>query len=295
MKLTVLVDNNTLIDRYYIAEPGLSFYIEDGDRKILFDAGYSNAFIANATRMQIDLLDLDFVVLSHGHLDHTWGLTSFIRLYNESLLQKRQYKRPTLVAHPQAIESGSYEREVTIGPILSQEALNAFFDIRLSKEPVQLTERLFFLGEIARENNFEAGVPVGNRIEGGCEVEDFIIDDSALAYRSSDGLVIITGCSHAGICNIIEQAKRVCRTDRVADIIGGFHLLNPSDVQLAGTLRYLKDLSPDVVHACHCTDLESKIAISHNVNIAEVGVGLTLEYQGASDQPPLDPPIMGGS
>ncbi len=278
MKLTVLVDNNTLIDRYYIAEPGLSFYVEDGDSKILFDAGYSNAFIANATRMQIDLLDLDFVVLSHGHLDHTWGMTSLIRLYNESLLQRRQYIKPTLVAHPQAIKPGSYEGEVRIGPILSQEALNAFFEIQLSKEPVQLTERLFFLGEIARENDFEAGIPVGRRMEGKGEADDFVIDDSALAYRSSDGLVIITGCSHSGICNIIEQAKRVCRTDRVTDIIGGFHLLNPSDAQLAGTLSYLKGLSPDVVHACHCTDLESRIGISHAVNIAEVGVGLTLEY-----------------
>jgi len=91
-------------------------------------------------------------------------------------------------------------------------------------------------------------------------------------------LVIITGCSHSGICNIVEQAKKLCREEKVIDIVGGLHLLNPSDEQLRGTLEYLGKLGPDSMHACHCTDLRSKIALSKVVNIKEVGVGLILEY-----------------
>ena len=88
MKLTVLVDNNTLIDRYFYGEPGISYFIADEDKRILFDVGYSDAFIKNAQKMNIDLLNTDFLVLSHGHLDHTWGLEPLIRLYTEAIIEK---------------------------------------------------------------------------------------------------------------------------------------------------------------------------------------------------------------
>ena len=141
-----------------------------------------------------------------------------------------------------------------------------------------LTKRLVFLGEIERTNEFEAKTPMGRILENGVEKDDFLFDDSALAYKSSKGLVIITGCSHAGICNIVEYARKVCEDDRVVDILGGFHLLDPSVEQLQGTIAYMKSLRPGSVHACHCTDLNSKIALSRAINLKEVGVGLTLEY-----------------
>ena len=78
MKLTVLVDNNTYIDQYYLGEPALSFYIEDGDERILFDTGYSDAFIKNAEAMHIDLGRLTYIMLSHGHNDHTRGAAIFV-------------------------------------------------------------------------------------------------------------------------------------------------------------------------------------------------------------------------
>ena len=79
MKLTVLVDNNTLIDRYFLAEPGLSFLIEDGDTVVLFDTGYSDIFLKNAWKIGLSLTNIDYLVLSHGHLDHTWGLEPLIK------------------------------------------------------------------------------------------------------------------------------------------------------------------------------------------------------------------------
>ena len=152
------------------------------------------------------------------------------------------------------------------------------FDVELSREPVNLTERLVFLGEIERTNDFEAKNPMGRILDSGVEKDDFLFDDSALAYKSSAGLVIVTGCSHAGICNIVEYARKVCSDDRVVDIIGGFHLLDPSVEQLEGTIEYMKSLRPGAVHACHCTDLNSKIALSRVVDLKEVGVGMTLKY-----------------
>ena len=74
MKLRVLEDNNTFIDEYYLGEPAVSYYIENENEKILFDTGYSDAFIQNAKKMSIDLNQVQKIVLSHGHNDHTGGL-----------------------------------------------------------------------------------------------------------------------------------------------------------------------------------------------------------------------------
>ena len=92
MKLTVLVDNNTFIDKYFYGEPGLSFYIEDGFEKILFDTGYSELFIRTAKKLGIDLSTLTKVVLSHGHDDHTGGLVHLLEEFDTSLLE--------ILAHP---------------------------------------------------------------------------------------------------------------------------------------------------------------------------------------------------
>jgi 7,8-dihydropterin-6-yl-methyl-4-(beta-D-ribofuranosyl)aminobenzene 5'-phosphate synthase len=278
MKLTVLVDNNTLIDRYFLGEPAVSYLIETEGRKVLFDVGYSEAFFVNARKLLLDLLDVDFVVLSHGHIDHTGGLVPLLRLYTEAKIEKLEAKRPTLVAHPLTLSSRRLGDLPEIGSLLSADKLSGFFHLQLSRDPVWLTERLVFLGEIERINDFEAQKPLGRILEDGVEKDDFLLDDSALAYKAPQGLVIITGCSHAGICNIIAQARRICGEDRVVDIVGGLHLLDPPAAQLEGTLEFLKALVPGSVHACHCTDLRSKIALSRVVSLEEVGVGLALEY-----------------
>jgi len=278
MKLTVLIDNNTLIDRYFLGEPGVSYYIEDEDKKILFDVGYSDAFILNAQKMNINLLDIDFVVLSHAHLDHTWGLFPLIQLVTEGFIEKHRVKKPTLVTHPTTFSTRKFDELAEIGSLVSEEKLTGHFDLQLSRHPVFLTEKLLFLGEIERTNDFEAQEPIGKILENGIEKDDFLIEDSALVYKSPDGLVVITGCSHSGICNILEYAKKVCKEERIHDIIGGFHLQNPSRKQLQKTIEYIKSLHPEAVHACHCTDLHSKIELSKGVNLQEVGVGLTREY-----------------
>ena len=278
MKLTVLVDNNTLIDRYFFAEPGLSFLIEEGEHKILFDVGYSNIFIKNAYKMNMRFWDLDYLVLSHGHLDHTWGLMDLIKLFTEAAIEGIDYQIPTLIAHPHIFfpkEMGSLKE---IGSMVTEEEVKRHFHLKLSADPIWITERLVFLGEIKRENNFEAKTPIGKINVKNNKEDDYIMDDSALVYRATEGLVIITGCSHSGICNIIEQAKKVCKEDRIIDVIGGFHLLDPNKMQLEGTLKYIEKLQSKTLHACHCTDLNSKIALSKISNLKEVGVGLSLNY-----------------
>ncbi len=278
MKLTVLVDNNTLIDRYFFGEPGLSFLIQDKNMNILFDVGYSDAFIKNAESMDINLRDLDSVVISHGHMDHTWGLFYLIKQYTEAKIERLGYRKPELIAHPWTFLPKIVLNEEEIGAIITEDTLSRHFNMALSKEPVWLNENLVFLGEILRSNDFENKSPIGKVLHNEEPSDDYLLDDTALAYKSSRGLVIITGCSHAGICNIIEYAKLVCKENKIADVIGGFHLLNPDKEILEKTCTYIKNNNIMTLHPCHCTDLNSKIELSKVCKIKEVGVGTVLNY-----------------
>ncbi|MCK9581644.1 MAG: MBL fold metallo-hydrolase [Methanoregula sp.] len=280
LSLTVLVDNSTLTDRYFTAEPALSFLLETDGKKILFDTGYSDVFLRNAEKMQISLLDLDYVVLSHGHLDHTGGLVSLIRLLNEAKIEDQPHNIPELVAHPRCFYPKEKQPLENIGSILSEEEVRRQFVVNLSDKPVWITGDLVFLGEIPRRFPFEAG-DLGKRkivLPDGSREPDHLLDDSALAFRSEEGLVIISGCSHAGICNITEYARETCNEKHVRDIIGGFHLLTPEPKRLEKTGKYLNRLHPGAVYACHCTSLAAKIALADFCPMQEAGVGMKLEW-----------------
>jgi len=278
MEITVLVDNNTLVDKYYLAEPGLSLYIEADGKKILFDAGYSDVFLKNAQKMGIDLKNIDFFVLSHGHLDHSWGLFYLYSSFTEAAFEKKYFPHPEFVCHPLALNTKISPKVNQMGTILTEEKLEGFFEIKKSKEPINLTENLIFLGEIPRVTDFEGKQKSREIIIDGEVKEDLLLDDTALVYKTNDGIVIITGCSHSGICNIIDYAVKVANDDRILDIIGGFHLLNPQKSIMNNTLEFLKNHNIKNLHACHCTDLNSKIELSQVCNLQEVGVGLTLKF-----------------
>ncbi len=278
MKLTVLCDNHTLIDRYFLGEPGLSFLIEDQGKRILFDAGYSDVFLKNAAKGGENLLNLDYIVLSHGHLDHTWGLVPLIQAHQEAAVEKKPCRVPALVAHSQALEEKQDEDGSPIGSLLNEEILSRHFPLTLTREPLALTENLIFLGEIPRNNSFENQKPVGVQIKDNKKEPDLLPDDTALVYKGSEGLVIITGCAHAGICNILDYARDIYGEKRIHAIIGGFHLLSPSPSLLANTLEFLKESGVRALYPCHCTDLTSIFALSQVAPVSQVGAGLVLQF-----------------
>jgi len=273
MKLTVLVDNNSLIDQYLLAEPAVSYLLETKGKKILFDCGYSDVFLQNALNLNEDLLDIDTIVLSHGHDDHVGGLQHLLKYYDEHPPRKR----PQVICHPLCFNRKE-KGELNIGCTLCLEDIQRHCDIRFSKSPLRITDNVFFLGEIERGNDFENQEPIGVREQNGIMVADFLPDDTALAYKSKNGLVVITGCSHAGICNIISQAKKVCNEEKIADVLGGFHLLTPSQKQVDGTVHYFNELGVSKIHPCHCTNLAHKIILSQNHEIGEIGAGLVINY-----------------
>ncbi|MDP2797380.1 MAG: MBL fold metallo-hydrolase [Methanoregula sp.] len=279
MNVTILVDNTALFDRFFTAEHGFCAYIEAEGCRVLFDTGYSDAVLKNAQKMKIDLLGLDYIVLSHGHFDHTGGLYHLIRLFTEAILEDTSCHLPRLIAHPCCFYPRPKPPQPDIGAILTADEVQRIMPLDLSKDPVSLTPNLFFLGEIERKSSFETTLPGPRRIvlPDGSMPEDRLVDDTSLAFRSREGLVIITGCAHAGICNTAEYAKKICGDSKVHDIIGGLHLRG-SGTQLEGTLAYLKDQNLAALHACHCTALMAKVALAQVAPLQETGVGLRLEY-----------------
>lgn len=265
MKLTVLVDNNTLINKYYIGEPAVSYYIEDEDTKILFDTGYSNVFMENAKKMNIDLSKINKLVLSHGHDDHAGGLKEFFK-------EKTGIE---LISHPDSFNYKEDDHE-PIGSSMTKEQLEKVCTLSLTKEPHQISENIVFLGEIPSSNNFEERDIIGTCHKDNQVMGDIVMEDSAIVYKSNKGLFIITGCSHSGICNIIEYAKKVCNDDKIYGVIGGFHLLEDNE-RLYKTIDYLRDNNIQELYPCHCVSLDCKIKIAKETPIKEVGVGQIIE------------------
>lgn len=268
MKLKVLVDNSTYIDQYYYGEPAVSYYIEDEDSKLLLDVGYSDLFIKNSKALGADLDDVTTIVISHGHDDHTRGLKYYF---------EKDYKKDvSIIAHPDAFKEKVMGNLKTCSPIL-QEELKEKSNLILSKKPIKVSKNITFLGEIPQVNQFENRKSIGKKIVNGNLVDDYVIDDSALVYKSDKGIYIITGCSHSGICNIVEYAKEVSKDSRVIGIIGGFHLFEITE-QVTKTIEYLKQNNIKELYPCHCTSFDVKAEIHKALPIKEVGVGLEVSW-----------------
>lgn len=271
MKLVILVDNVAVVGK---GEWGFSCFIEADEKCILLDTGASGLFLQNAQLMGIDLSELDYVVLSHGHWDHTWGLEDLMKLY----FKNPGKPRPAIMAHP-----GVFDRRVSgkggeVGTLVDAHTLAGRFPLQLGAEPAWITERLLWLGQIEQRYAFEKTEKPGFLLTPSGRESDPIVDDSALAYRTDEGLVIITGCSHSGICNIIEQARQFTGEERVIDVVGGTHLIDPPEERMQATIDYFRRLQPRELHVGHCTSLEAKVALAGHLKVKEMHVGLQLEY-----------------
>jgi 7,8-dihydropterin-6-yl-methyl-4-(beta-D-ribofuranosyl)aminobenzene 5'-phosphate synthase len=277
MKLTVLMDNTTILDTPYLSESGLSFLIETDDAKIVFDTGYSPIFLSNAKKMGIDLTDITGVVISHGHNDHTNGLPALGKLLN------RKGLRVPIILHPVCMEKkwwankdGSLE---AIGMPICQDTLKLYYNVMPTTEVTKIGESLYYLGTIPRYNP-SANEPIGlvANTEGLME-PDYVIDDSAIVYNGENGLVIINGCAHSGLVNILEYAQRIFPGRPLLAIIGGFHMLSKSQAWMEATASQISAFNPKSIYPCHCTDEASRAYLRNQFQVGTIGVGTALTFE----------------
>lgn len=181
-----------------------------------------------------------------------------------------------LIAHPHCFEE-KYHLGQSVGSPVSKSEIESKFNCIFTDEVYQITDKLLYLGQIPRQFSFE-NIPVGTTVVNGEEKEDFLEDDTALVYKGKDGLFIVTGCSHSGICNIVSYAKKVCKENKIQGVIGGFHLLETDD-KLVRTIDYFVENDISDVYPCHCVSLKAKHLMMDKFNTQEVAVSLQLNIE----------------
>jgi len=260
MKIIVLTEN--CAGPGFLAEHGLCYLIEHEGEKILFDSGHTDVFIKNANKLGIDIQkEVDTVVLSHGHWDHGDGL---------------QYiDNKTLITHPEVfIKRFRKKDNSNIGLKLNKSAIEQKFKLILKEEPYYISDKIIFLGQIPKLNDFEAKT---THFSDELGQPDFVNDDSAVAVIKNNELIVITGCSHSGICNIIEYAIKVTDITNVRAVIGGFHLKH-NNLQTKDTINFLKEKGVNKIYPSHCTELPALVAFNENFNIEQLKTGRVLNF-----------------
>ncbi len=222
--------------------------------RILFDAGLSpDGMVTNMRRLGLDPRDVEVIVLSHGHFDHTTGLDGFIEAVGRPSLP--------LVIHP---DSWSRRRLVIQGrdpvelPTISRRALaGAGLEIIEERQPSFLLDRsVLITGEVDRTSGFEPGFPPQQALrDGRWEPDPLVLDDQALiVHVAGQGLVVLTGCGHAGVVNITRYARRLTGVESVYAVLGGFHLGGPAfEPLIPRVCGELDRLAPSVLVPGHCT------------------------------------------
>jgi 7,8-dihydropterin-6-yl-methyl-4-(beta-D-ribofuranosyl)aminobenzene 5'-phosphate synthase len=230
---------------------------------VLFDAGLTpDGLVENMRRLEISPGDIDVIVLSHGHWDHTTGMDGLVRALGRTNV-------PVLI-HP---DFWSRRRVAIPGgepidlPSTSRGALEgAGFDIVEQQQPSFLLDgSLLVTGEVDRTTEFEQGHPLFQAYrDGHWQPDPLILDDQALvANLRGRGLVVLTGCGHSGIVNILRYVRKLTGEERIHAVIGGFHLSGPLfEPIIAPTCDALADFSPDHLIPSHCTGWRAVHAIA---------------------------------
>ncbi|WP_054694812.1 MBL fold metallo-hydrolase [Syntrophomonas palmitatica] len=276
-RVIILVENTACAPNLR-GEYGFAALIEQAGKKILFDTGSGDALIHNSRTKGIDLSDLDALVISHGHFDHTGGLRSLIDQYNV----------PVIYAHsrlfnprPFPLANGTYKE---IGCAFSKRDIEAKNIPLVEADNFQeIWPGIFLSGEIPRLTEYEdAG---GNfKIEiNGQLFDDEILDDLALIIKLSKGLVIISGCAHAGMINIINNAMEKTGVSKIIAFIGGTHLFAASESRIEKTAADLKKMDIDKIVLCHCTGFYAAARLYNELGmkIIKGDAGMVLNFGGA--------------
>jgi 7,8-dihydropterin-6-yl-methyl-4-(beta-D-ribofuranosyl)aminobenzene 5'-phosphate synthase len=271
-----------------LAQHGFSALVEvrKGDQvhRLLFDTGVTpTGCVDNLRRFGRDPADIEAIVCSHGHFDHTIGLSGLIGELGQSnmpvLLHPEFWSRRRLAI------PGREPREI---PTTSRRALDeAGFDIIEQRQPSFLYNRsVLITGEVDRVTAFERGFP-GHQAwrDSSWQPDPLILDDQALiVHVANRGLLVLTGCGHAGIINILRYAQRLTGVTTLHAVIGGFHLSGPAFEPIIGeTVSALDQLAADVVVPAHCTGWKATHAIAAALPAAFIqnSVGTTFRLTAA--------------
>lgn len=271
--ITILAEDVAGYDSPLDAKFGLSMLLDilvgKNETQFLYDTNQaSEPIIQNLHALNISLNRLNSIFLSHCHFDHTGGLTGILEAINRPI---------PVVGHPSIFRPCFEIKPEGLWPIgligtsqVDLERRNAL--LTLTREPLNLMTGVISSGEIPRINDFELPGDMYT-IQDGVVVKDDMKDDAAIILHLPAGLVILVGCCHAGIVNIIVQAKAITGVTKIHAVIGGLHLLNANEDRLDRTIHALEEV--EYLFTGHCTGLKAMAALmqAKGPNFSQIHTG----------------------
>ncbi len=254
-----------------LAEHGFSAIVKttmgDKTKTMLFDFGFSeNGAAQNAATLGVDMTEVEAVALSHGHSDHTGGMEKLTAMIGKRYIP--------FIVHPSVFVSPRYLKfgeDFKINfPKLTREMVKqaGLSTVESDKPYPLLNNTVLFLGEIPKQTDFEKGWPIVHCLKDGKEVWDAIEDDTSIVMNLKDkGLVILSGCAHAGIVNTVRYAMAVTGIDKIHAVMGGFHLSGPFfEPIIERTTEEIKKINPDFIIPTHCTGRKAIMAMEKQMS-----------------------------
>lgn len=256
--ITILVENS-VHTRGLKAEHGLTILIEIGGPRVLFDTGQTELLLDNARTLGCPLEDLDAIVLSHGHYDHTGGLAAVSRLSPKA----RVFLNPSAMRPKYSGSNIGPARDIGMPEAAKQALAAAGKTLVLTFACQEVVEGLFVTGEIPRLTEFE---DVGGKffLDERCQQPDPLVDDQALFVETPEGVVVLLGCAHAGLVNTLLHIEQLTNGKRFHAVIGGMHLLNASAERLNRTIAALSQRDIRLLLPMHCTGRVATCALGQH-------------------------------
>jgi 7,8-dihydropterin-6-yl-methyl-4-(beta-D-ribofuranosyl)aminobenzene 5'-phosphate synthase len=277
MKATCIVDNTALMGSRFWGEHGASFLIDTAHGRLLFDTGQSGTVLMHNLQVAgIDPASIDAVSLSHAHHDHTGGLSALLQ--QTSVLP--------LYAHPDLFHERFSKRDSgmkKIGPSMGRDDLMRRADLQLSDEPQEILPGVYTTGEITSRLEIEGRSDRHLIGEGNRWVADPYRDDMSMVLAVAEGLVLVCGCCHAGLLNMLQHVRSTFDGEVVA-VLGGMHLGDMDEGQMQHIIQVLQGYGRPRLYPNHCTGLRAYIALAaafgSRVMPCPAGTELTFETAG---------------
>lgn len=255
VRITVLAEN-TVAGRGLLGEHGLAFWVEVGPKQVLFDTGQGMALEQNARHLEIPLESANAIVLSHGHYDHTGGLTQALKAGPKA----KVFAHPAAFQRKYGRNDDGTARDVGIPLLDENKARKKVSELVWTNQPTEICDGMFVTGEIPRTTDFEdTGGPFF--LDEGCQQPDPLIDDQAMYFETVAGTVVLLGCAHSGVVNTLQYVRQLTDDRPIHTVIGGMHLINASPERIDRTVEAIRKLGVDCLAPAHCTGMPATMKL----------------------------------